>query len=418
MPASAYENPADYPLPWDPIGSTSILVNHWQYATWIIIHVLADMKFVTIFSIMFGAGIAIQAERAALRGRRPWAVHYSRMAALLLIGMFHAYFIWFGDILVMYCECGMLVFPARRLRAPLLIVLGVAMIGVYPVVSYYETIYYQRQMYVAEYGMPDDGPPQADQSPDDVQAPPAPPEAPWIIVKLRQTSESLLGDKVGHDEELSEFRGGYRAEMAARPRISFENETTSFLEWEFWRFGGSMLIGMGLSKLKFFHGHWPREAYAGLAAFAMPVGWMITLVGVMFNQMHHWDWSTLAFEGLQFNYWGSLISAFGYLSLGTLVAIWVGDHKHKLLELAVVPVRAIGRTALSNYILQSLIDTTFFYGHGFGYFGYISRLGALGVVLCIWTVNMTLSVLWLRHFKQGPLEWLWHRMVYFGQVKE
>jgi len=369
---------------------------------------------------------AIQADRALARGRRPWAVHYSRMAVLLLFGIFHAYLIWFGDILVMYCECGMLLFPLRRLRPALLIFLGVAMTGVYPVISYYENVYYQRQDYIAQYGLPSAAPAPAIRAgdstdldaPGEQRIPPVPPEAPPVIQWLRQTSTSLLGDTVGHDEELREFRNGYAAEMAARPRISFENETTSFLEWEFWRFGGCMLIGMGLYKLNFFHGQWTAPAYAALAAFAIPVGWMITIVGVIYNDMQGWSWTTLAFEGLQFNYWGSLVSAIGYLSLGTLVAIWVAENKSTLLAKAVIPVRAIGKMALSNYILQSLIDTTIFYGHGFGYFGYISRIGALGIVACIWTVNMTLSVLWLKRFKQGPLEWLWHEAVYFGRVKE
>ncbi len=431
MPCSAYENPADYPSAMDSIHATGIMENAWQYGTWIVIHVLADMKFVTIFSIMFGAGIAIQADRALARGRNPWAVHYLRMAVLLLFGIIHAYLIWFGDILVMYCECGLLLFPLRRLRGGLLIFIGIAMAGVYPFVSYYESVYEAREDYKAQYGIFGINAYQSGDPGEISQAramgiPPPPPDAPRLIQQLRETSTIILHNKVGHDQELQEFRGddspglsirlkNYAAEVSARRWISLENETTSFLEWEFWRFGGCMLIGMGLYRLRFFHGEWTRQAYAALAAFAIPVGWLITIVGVIYNNLEGWNWTTLAFEGLQFNYWGSLVTAFGYLSFGTLLAIWVADNRHRLLELALIPVRSIGKMALSNYILQSLIDTTIFYGHGFGLFGSVSRIGQVGIAMCIWALNMTLSVIWLRHFRQGPLEWLWHTIVYLGQ---
>jgi uncharacterized protein len=72
----------------------------------------------------------------------------------------------------------------------------------------------------------------------------------------------------------------------------------------------------------------------------------------------------------------------------------------------------VGRTALSNYILQSVIGTTIFYGYGLGYYGWVSRAGLIPIVLAVWTFQLIVSTLWLDRFKQGPLEWLWHRIVY------
>jgi uncharacterized protein len=74
---------------------------------------------------------------------------------------------------------------------------------------------------------------------------------------------------------------------------------------------------------------------------------------------------------------------------------------------------AVGRTALSNYLLQSLLCTTLFYGHGFGLFGKVPRVGQLGIVLAIWALQLLVSPLWLHYFAFGPMEWIWRCATYW-----
>ncbi|WP_368533202.1 DUF418 domain-containing protein, partial [Enterobacter hormaechei] len=71
-------------------------------------------------------------------------------------------------------------------------------------------------------------------------------------------------------------------------------------------------------------------------------------------------------------------------------------------------VACVGRMALSNYILQTLICTTLFYR--FGLFMKFDRLTLLAFVIPVWIVNVVFSVVWLRFFRQGPLEWAWRRL--------
>ena len=71
---------------------------------------------------------------------------------------------------------------------------------------------------------------------------------------------------------------------------------------------------------------------------------------------------------------------------------------------------AVGRTAFSNYILQTVICVTLF--NGFGFFGRMERSRQIGIVLAIWSVQLLLSPLWLRKFCYGPLEWLWRSLTY------
>jgi len=73
---------------------------------------------------------------------------------------------------------------------------------------------------------------------------------------------------------------------------------------------------------------------------------------------------------------------------------------------------AVGRMALSNYLCQTLIGTTLFYGHGFGLFGEVDRFGQILIVIAIWIVQMIVSPIWLNHFRFGPFEWLWRSLTY------
>ena len=97
MPAAAYFNPTAY---GDLSGA-----NRW---VWTVSHVFADQKFMTIFSLLFGAGIVLMSAKMDERGLRAWGVHYRRTFWLLLFGLAHAFLLWSpGDILVAYAVCGL-----------------------------------------------------------------------------------------------------------------------------------------------------------------------------------------------------------------------------------------------------------------------------------------------------------------------
>ncbi len=119
MPFAAYFNPTALGPPSDV-----------DFTVWTILHVFADQKFMSMFSILFGAGVLLFATRASGRTGRSAALHYRRMFWLLVFGLMHAYLIWYGDILVLYAICGMLIYPLRRFGARTLSVLGLLVVGV------------------------------------------------------------------------------------------------------------------------------------------------------------------------------------------------------------------------------------------------------------------------------------------------
>jgi uncharacterized protein len=379
MPVLAYYNPTTYDPAFYSNPGTYQGLSALQYAVWNVIHVFADLKFITVFSMMFGAGILLQGERLLARGISPAAVHYRRMAVLLVIGLLHAHVFWYGDVLAEYAMCGMLLFPLRKLPVPILIAAGLSFISV-------ATLYHWADSQNLNIG---------------------------VVHWLHNGTARLTGSVTGNEFEFAAYTGSWRQQMTTRFWVAFDNQTFSFLDWTLWRCGGSMLLGMALLRLRFFHGDWPRRLYIGIALIGVPLGWTISELGVLHNAAHGWFAGEYPdFAGMEYNYWGSLPAALGYTAVGTYWAVLIAGPGARLLKKIAVPIRAVGRTALSNYILQSVIGTTIFYGHGFGYFGLLSRAQLLVVVFVVWTFQLIVATLWTRRFRQGPLEGIWHRMVY------
>ena len=115
--------------------------------------------------------------------------------------------------------------------------------------------------------------------------------------------------------------------------------------------------------------------------------------------------------GYQLNYWGSLFVSSGYIGLVMLATQrgWFSRIERNL--------AAVGRTALTNYLLHTVICTTIFYGHGLGLYGSVERWQQLLIVVAIWVVQLAVAPLWLAHFRFGPCEWLWRALTYAPGLK-
>jgi uncharacterized protein len=72
----------------------------------------------------------------------------------------------------------------------------------------------------------------------------------------------------------------------------------------------------------------------------------------------------------------------------------------------------VGRMALTNYLLQTVVCVTLFYGYGFGMFGKVGALQATLIALTIFAAQIVLSSIWLRYFAYGPMEWIWRQLTY------
>jgi len=206
--------------------------------------------------------------------------------------------------------------------------------------------------------------------------------------------------------EVAAYRGSWLEQMALRVPGAFAFQTFLFLILGLWRAGGLMLVGMALFKWGVFSAKRSPVFYLALIAVAVLVGIPTILYGVHRNFAAGWDVRYSFFFGSQFNYWASILVSFGWVSL-----VMLACQKPALAPLT-RPFAAVGQMAFTNYLLQTIICTTVFYGHGFGQFGQVERVGQIALVAAVWAFQLIVSPLWLRYFLFGPFEWLWRSLTY------
>lgn len=339
---------------------------------WIIIHIIADQKFLSIFSILFGAGIILFSVKAGKVGKNAVKLHYKRMGYLLIFGLLHAYMLWHGDILVIYALCGLVVFLLRKKSSKTLMTLGTILVAI-PFVLYLVTG-------LSLSGMPKES--------------------------LENIMHAWSPDADSIKNEVAAFKGSWIEQMKFRIPNAIAFQTTLFLFLLGWKASGLMLIGMALFKMDMFSNRKHNNFYKLLTTAGIILGTVLTSVGIVKNFQHNWEMEYSMYFGFLFNYIGSMFTSLGYIGLIILLS------NKKFMGFLF---QKVGRMAFTNYLLQTLICTSIFYGHGLGLFGEVSRLEQLIYVLLIWMVIIAFSRTWLKYFQYGPFEWLW-RVLTYGKI--
>jgi uncharacterized protein len=208
-------------------------------------------------------------------------------------------------------------------------------------------------------------------------------------------------------EATAAYGGGdYWRQVAYRAPHSLVWQTMILLYWGVWRAGGLMLIGMALFKLGVFGALRSRKFYGAMIALGAAVGVPVVVYGVAEKLARDWEPFYSFFIATQYNYWGSLLVSGGYI--GVVMLVCKSQAMHRLTR----PFAAAGRMAFSNYIGQSLVGFFIFYGTGLGFYNEIGRVGQISIVFGVWVLQLIVSPIWLRHFRFGPLEWLWRSLTY------
>src|SRR5688500_18553443 len=304
---------------------------------WSAVELFAESKFITIFSLLFGAGVVLMTGRLEGRGVSPGRLHYRRMLWLLVFGLVHAYVLWHGDILVLYAICGMLLYPLRRLSVRTLVTLGVAALAVGMLSAL-----------AGQFSWPS--------WPDEARGE-------WLA-HWRPSLSALAA-------ETAAVQGGWLAQEPWRGGFSAEFHLQDMLSFELWHVGGLMLLGMALLKSGVLTGRKTRRQYALQGAIGLACGLLVVAWGLYQFQAVNWRLPDSLFIIPLWNYWGSILVALGYI--GLLLTMW----KAGVMRGIVSRLTAVGRMAFSSYILETLICTTIFYGHGLGLFGTVDRLQQL-----------------------------------------
>lgn len=363
---------------------------------WFAVSVLFDGKFRAMFCMMFGASVYLLVDRLSRKGQAAEAadVHYRRMLWMMLFGLIHGYFLWYGDVLYLYAMMGLLLYPLRRLSPrSLLIGAAILLLGMVAYGGYqYQHLRHVHQQFLQA---------QADEQ--------AGRKLTAEQEKNKKEWTRELGFIAPTADDLKEQDQNHRTWVALfLPRAQLVNTMHSglfYLPGGWWDILYMMLIGMALLKLDILTGQRSYRFYAWMAAlcltFGLSLSWLATWLPFKQNFSPDVFWLSLAF------YEPGRIAGLGYVAL-LLIMVKAGFLRGLTARLA-----AVGQTAFTNYILTTIICTTIFEGYGFGLWDRMQRWPLYGIVLAVWIVQLVISPLWLRYYRFGPLEWLWRSLTYW-----
>ena len=372
-----------------------------NYAVWGIMNLFFEGSMRGLFSLLFGAGIVLFATGFGTRsGKEKGAfLHYKRTFFLLLFGMFDSFvLLWTGDILILYAMAGALLYPLRNARPKTLLILSATVLLCTSILFAVSGVFVEEGRDAAARI---DADPSAEHSPEEREL-----AALWTGSENQFTyNESAI------EEELDIRRGSYIeiADYSAKKVIdSLLFFTPVYMLWDC---VGMMLLGMGLYRMGVLSAQRSKKNYLQLAIGGFALG--LAVNGFELFQAIDSDFDAIVVSGyFQGTYQlGRVAMSMGWLGLIMLFCqgeIWSG-LKNRL--------AAVGRMALSNYLLHSLICLVLFTGAGFGLIGVFERWELYVIVLLIWMVQLALSPWWLKRYSFGPAEWLWRSLTY-GSIQK
>jgi uncharacterized protein len=314
-----------------------------------------ELKAFALFSLLFGAGLAIQFDRLA-NDRRRAVLLVRRLVVLLLLGTLHLVLIWNGDILVEYAVAGLVILPLLFGPGWLALVVATASLEFFIAIPLLPPL--------VEF-----------------------PSQSWIRDHIAQAAIAY-GD--GGFLEVLAFRIREIPAMFPLHVLIFPRTIALFLI-------GALVWRSGILR----HAQDHRRLLFSIAVGGVVCGGALTLTAESYA-VFGWSWRAReVIERL-----GTVFLASGYAAavIG-LVCIPLGK---RMLAWAA----PVGRMAFSNYLGQSLILGWIFYGYGLGLFGRVSVTTALAIGVCVYAAQAGISAWWLRRYRYGPVEWLWRSLMY------
>jgi uncharacterized protein len=383
MPDEAYFSPLAYG------GATGL-----NFATWLFTHLFFDMKMMSIFSMLFGAGMVLMATRSEESGGSIGKIYFRRVFWLLIIGLIHAYLLWFGDILVPYAVTGFIIFLFRKKSAKNLIILGIIILlfGTALNLGFGALMNYMRDQYEISISSPE-----AEEAMEDYQR--------GFAQNWDEIKSEFMPSEIEAQEELDVYRSSYPDIVKYRFNKVFTNHVQGIPFYLIWRIGGLMLLGMGLMKIGLFAATLSRKFYLILMTISYLVGLSFVVNSILFQIGNGFDALYHYFQ--PFNYVGSVFVALGHISLIMLIC------KSSILTNLKSRLASVGQMALTNYLMHTILMTSIFYGYGLGLFGKVDRFPVMGFVVGVWILQLLISPIWLRYFRFGPAEWLWRTLTYW-----
>ena len=345
---------------------------HWQgldYAADALVYVLVQGKFFTLFSLLFGAGFSIMAQRAEAARRDFTPFYLRRSAALLLIGLCHALLVWSGDILMIYALMSLPLLACREAPTRWLPAMGVMV---------YLGAAVLMLLLGAMMGL-----------------------AAQVEVGNAQLRDTLVQAQQVIEQQRQAYGHGSYAQAVLQRLHDLGAASTAIVVV------GPEVLGMFLIGSWFgrsgalAHPERFERLYRRLRWIALPLGLALMLGSAAWvPYVAPGTFTPVSGAAFALSSIASLLMCLGYLA-------WTVHARQRLQWLA-----PMGQMALTHYIGQSLVCTLVFYGYGLGAFEQLPRAWQLAFALVLCALQLAISHAWLRVFRFGPLEWWWRAMTY------
>lgn len=371
-------------------GSDGVMASVLDQRIWMAMELFFEGSMRALFSMLFGAGVILFTQT------KSGALHYRRTFWLFLFGLFDAYVLqWSGDILLPYAVAGAILYLARNASIRRLIVLACAVL-----------LFLLLVRVAAVYGLEFARAAHNDVIATEQMGETPDPDQVAVAESWREFRSDRLMSEQAKTKELAVRSTSLRSSFEANMQVMNENLLFVFPIFMLWDALAMMLIGMALYRAGVLQGARSSRFYLWLAVSGFAIGLGVNALELRASIVSGFD-VLVAFSYLQITYdLGRLALALGYMA----IIIWL--IKQGVAEALMRRLAAVGRMALTNYLMHSVIALFIFTGAGLGLVGQFDRATLYVLVICIWMLQLWFSPWWLSRHDQGPVEALWRRLTY------
>jgi uncharacterized protein len=342
------------------------------------LEIIVTGKFYTIFSILFAVGFYIQLNKNNEDSVNFLKTYRRRLFILLLIGLIHGLF-WSGDILFTYAIYGFIIILFRNVKPKNLFRWSFFFIFIQVAIDFALLPFTE------------------------------------VLLAINPANTSALPiahlsyPDMTNGELIYTYQEGSVLDIV---KLNVHNTIWKWMSYipsgQYFKFLGIFLLGYYLASIEFFTKK-PKSTL--LMVGILIIGLVITISANLLGGVSYGvpTPNDILYKVLFIV--GQLLMGIAYIMAITKIAQF--STGIKVLKYLI----PVGRMALSNYILQTVFMVLIFYSFGFGLFGKIGLMTTMGIAILIVIAQLVLSNLWLKHFRFGPLEWLWRSLTYKKWIK-
>ena len=326
-------------------------------------------KFIFTFSFLFGVGFSIMYLKYHTDEKHFFHLYLRRLLALMVFGIIHIVFFWAGDILFSYSLMGVILLLSRKLRSDILLFLSIF-------------LYFFPIIYIAFQSL-----------------------SPSLPDALSSVTDITM------PEVIDIYSGGSYLEifkLRIHEYLAFRNINLIYYAPKVLSL---FILGYLFYKHKFFEKiNSSKGKYFALLAALFSIGIVLNLftdniVNALANAETNPFYTAVYMGVFEVT---NIFLGFAYILLILLLS------QIPVFKAILNPLKYVGRMALTNYLMQSVIFTTIMYSYGFGYFGSIQPWQLVISAIVVFFLQLFISIIWLKNFRFGPVEWLWRKLTYIG----